>query len=259
MLVVKKHVLPFLVIIVCLGMVTYAISLLPGQQDPDLLEHTINQEESYSEYSEDINKEFDFEVHLPDPAEEGINVEQALLQRRSVRNYADRPLGVRQIGQLLWAAAGITDEEKGFRTTPSAGATYPLEFYVVSGNIDELPSGVFKYNNEDHALYPVDDEDIRTDLFQAALRQAPVKQAPALIIVSGVYERTTSRYGERGIRYVHMEAGHAAQNIYLQAESLGLGMVVIGAFDEDEVGEIVKMPDEEEPLYLIPVGYPGAD
>jgi SagB-type dehydrogenase family enzyme len=171
-----------------------------------------------------------------------------------VRAYRDEPLALAEVSQLLWAAQGITDPASGHRTAPSAGALYPLELYVVAGRIDGLPPGVYRYVPRAHSLTPVKNGDQRKALYESVLRQSAVRDAPAVLVISAVYERTTGKYGERGIRYVHMEAGHAAQNALLQAVALGLGAVVIGAFDDDGVRQAVGMPAAEQPLYVVPVG-----
>lgn len=194
-------------------------------------------------------------VKLPAPRTDGdTSVEQAIQRRRSVRAYRDAPLSLAEISQLLWSAQGITEPRDSRRTAPSAGATYPLEVYVVSGNVAGLPKGVYKYRPVDHEIARVRDGDVRKELAAAALGQSWVEQGAAALVFSAVYERTTRRYGERGIRYVHMEVGHAGQNVHLQAVSLGLGTVVVGAFDDDRVRRIVGMPDGEHPLYIMPVG-----
>ncbi len=194
-------------------------------------------------------------IKLPDPKYDSeTSVEEALLGRRSVRRYSGEPITFFEVSQLLWAAQGITDKARGFRTTPSAGALYPLEVYIVAGNINGLQDGVYKYEVQEHKLRRITEGDKRDELCDAALRQSSVKDAAAIIAFSAVYERTTGRYGEKGVRYANMEAGHAAQNVYLQAVSLNLGTVVIGAFDSEEVKKILNMPEEENPLYLMPVG-----
>ncbi len=193
-------------------------------------------------------------ITLPQPAYDSTtSIEKALLGRRSARDYKDEPLTLAEVSQILWAAQGITDE-RGFRTSPSAGALYPLELYVVIGNVEGISEGIYRYNPEKHELIKIVDGDKRVELCAAALGQSCVKEGAMTIVFSAVYERTTRKYGERGIRYVHMEAGHAAQNVYLQAVSLNLGTTVIGAFNDEEVKKIVKMADEEHPLYIMPVG-----
>jgi len=193
-------------------------------------------------------------VQLPDPQYSGgLSVEESMLKRRSIREYKNEPLALSELSQLLWAAQGITDEE-GKRTAPSAGALYPLEVYVAVGNVTELPSGVYKYNPHEHELLIIAEGDIRDELSDVALGQASVGNGAVVIVFAGVFERTAVKYGERSERYVYMEAGHAAQNVYLQATSLNLGTVVAGAFDDDDVQKILNMQANEQPLYLMPVG-----
>jgi SagB-type dehydrogenase family enzyme len=188
---------------------------------------------------------------LPPPVlGSGVTLERALSSRRSVREYSDQPLTTADIGQLLWAAQGITSEP-GFRTAPSAGALYPLEVYLLTAE------GVLHYEPQDHQLRLVSQDDARPALYQAALQQEPVLKAPAVFVLAAVYARTVKKYGEeRSPRYVQMEAGHAAQNLLLEATALGLGAVPIGAFHDQEVQKAVGLPADHQPLYLIPVGHP---
>ncbi len=193
-------------------------------------------------------------VQLPEPRlKSKVSLEEALLKRRSIREYANLPLTLEDVSQLLWAAQGITTEWGG-RTAPSAGALYPLEVYLAVGNVENLAAGVYKYKPERHELVKVRDDDVRGELAEAALGQNWVREAAIDIVIAAVYERTTKKYGDRGVKYTHMEAGHAAQNIYLQAAALDLGMVTIGAFYDDRVKDILGMPKNESPLYVIPVG-----
>ena len=188
---------------------------------------------------------------LPTPDTAGeMSLEEALAARRSVREFEARPLTEAELGQLLWAAQGTTDG-RGYRTAPSAGALYPLEVYVATAD------GLFHYEVDRHALAVVRRADLRPALHEAALGQAAVGRAPAVFVIAAVYERTAAKYGaERSPRYVHLEAGHAAQNLLLQAVALGLGAVSIGAFDDAGVQQALGLPEEEQPLYLIPVGEP---
>jgi len=190
---------------------------------------------------------------LPAPALSAQrSLEEALANRRSVRDYDDEPLTMAEIGQLLWAAQGITSEQ-GYRTTPSAGALYPLEIYLLTAD------GVFHYDPRQHRLTRTGDADARPALCQAALRQEPVNSAPAVFVVTAVYARTAEKYGEqRGTRYVHLEAGHAAQNLLLQATAMGLGAVPIGAFHDEDVQQALGLLADHQPLYLIPVGHAGS-
>ena len=193
-------------------------------------------------------------LKLPEPRlKSEVSLEETLFKRRSVREYAKLPLTLEDVSQLLWATQGITTEWGG-RTAPSAGALYPLEVYLVVGNVKNLAPGVYKYKPERHELVKVGDDDVRGELANAALGQTWVKEGAIDIVIAAVYERTTRKYGDRGVRYVQMEAGHAAQNIYLQAAALNLGMVTVGAFYDDRVKEILGMPRNEVPLYVIPVG-----
>lgn len=193
-------------------------------------------------------------IKLPEPKYIGVmSVEEALMKRRSVRVFKEGPVMLAELSQLMWAAQGMTDS-RGLRTAPSAGALYPLELYVVAGNVTGLPPGIYKYGREWHELLSLAKGDRRNDLCNAALGQSSIRRAAFVLVLSGVYERTTAKYGERGIRYVHMEAGHAAQNVYLQVVPLQLGTVVIGAFQDGEVKKIFKMTDREMPLYIMPVG-----
>ena len=193
-------------------------------------------------------------IKLPEPELDGeISLEQSLLGRRSVRSYTKQPLTLAEVSQLVWAAQGITDDA-GHRTAPSAGATYPLELYIVAGNVEELGAGIYHYLPEGHELVYISGGDIRSDLYEAVLSQSAVKDGAISIVITAIYERTTERYGERGIRYVHIEAGHATQNLCLQATALGLGVVTIGAFEDERVSEVLDLPENENPLYVIPVG-----
>jgi len=193
-------------------------------------------------------------IKLPEPQTKGkISLEENLQNRRSVRDYIAEPLTLPEVSQLLWAAQGQTSEWGG-RTAPSAGALYPLETYLVAGNVSDLPSGIYRYNPEKHELLIIKDGDFRERLADASLGQGSVREGAINIVISAIYERTTGKYGDRGIRYVHMEAGHAAQNICLQATALNLGAVTIGAFNDNEIKNITGMADNEYPLYVIPVG-----
>jgi len=193
-------------------------------------------------------------ISLPEPRLDGeVSLEQSLSERRSMRSYSGESLTLAEVSQLLWAAQGVTDAS-GHRTSPSAGALYPLELYLVAGNVENLEPGLYHYLPGKHQLVLVADGDVRTDLASAALSQSSVRNGAVSIVITAVYERTTARYGERGIRYVHIEVGHAAQNICLQAAALGLGLVTVGAFDDEQVSEILDLPADENPLYIIPVG-----
>lgn len=196
------------------------------------------------------------ELDLPPPAVTGTAALEGLLaRRRSVREFADRPLTQAELGQLLWAAQGITDPV-GLRTAPSAGALYPLELYVVVGAVDGVPPGIYHYQPAGHRLRLTRQGDVRTALATAALNQAWLADAPAAIVFTAVYERTRRKYGERADRYVHMEVGHAGQNLFLQAQALGLATVVVGAFEDGRVADVLDLPQDVRPLSIMPVGRP---
>ena len=193
-------------------------------------------------------------VELPEPRyDSDVSLEQSLLQRRSTRSYTGESLTLQEVAQLLWAAQGITDPT-GFRTAPSAGALYPLELYVVAGDVQDLSPGVYRYEPLEHRLVRNMEGDKRVELADAALGQYFIGEGAIVIVFTAVYERTSGKYGDRGIRYVHMEVGHAAQNLCLQAAALDLGVVTVGAFYDEEVGELLDLPGDEQPLYIIPVG-----
>jgi len=207
--------------------------------------------EDEREYMEFIDKI----IKLSEPKYDSkTSIEEALLKRKSVRGYKDEPLTLTEVSQLLWAAQGITEPRRNYRTAPSAGALYPLEVYVVIGNVEGVAKGVYKYKPLEHELVKVKNEDVRNELTAATLGQTWVGEGAIVIIFSAVYKRTTQKYDDRGIRYIHMEVGHAAQNVYLQAVSLGLGTVAVGAFKDNEVRKILNVPDEEYLLYIMPVG-----
>jgi len=196
------------------------------------------------------------EIRLPAPQRDGkVSLERCLATRRSVRAFRDAPLGLAEVSQLLWAAQGITGGDR-LRTAPSAGALYPLEVYLVAGRVEGLEAGIYKYRPERHALVRRRSGDHRRSLAGAALGQESLAEAPVTVLLAGVVARTAKRYGDRAERYMHMEAGHAGQNICLQAVALGLGSVPIGAFRDGQLKRAAALEDEEAPLYLFPVGRP---
>jgi len=189
-------------------------------------------------------------IALPAPRlDSEVSLEQTLSARHSVRSFSAQPLTWAEIGQLLWAAQGIT-HDWGARTAPSAGALYPLDIYVSTA------TGVYHYLPQGHQAVGTQDADVREEVWQAGLKQDAIRQAPAVFIITATYERTSAKYGDRAVRYVHLEAGHAAQNLLLQAVALGFGGVPIGAFDDAKVQSILALPEAQKPLYLIPIGYP---
>ncbi len=194
-------------------------------------------------------------IVLPQPDRSGgLGLHAALDARRSVRDFNGDALTLEQVGQLLWAAQGINDP-RGYRTAPSAGALFPLELYLVVGAVDGLSPGLYHYDPRAHALTPLMEGEMRPTLAGASLGQTCVGQAAVTLVFAAEFERTTGRYGQRGEQYVYIEVGHAAQNVYLQAAGLGLGVVAVGAFEVDEVGALLALPEEFAPLYMLPVGH----
>jgi SagB-type dehydrogenase family enzyme len=192
-------------------------------------------------------------LKLSEPEIRGdISVEQAIGQRRSLRHYSGS-LALADVSQLLWAAQGETHPD-GYRAAPSAGALYPLEVYLVVGNVDGLSAGVYRYRSDEHDLIQLGTADLRIELASAAHGQSFMQTAAVVLVITGVYERTRKKYGQRTRRYVHMEVGHAAENVYLQAEALGLGTLIMGAFDDDRVQVVLGLPDDHQPLGLMPIG-----
>ena len=195
-------------------------------------------------------------VPLPAPRRNGaVTLDSALRARRSVREFTSDALPIDDLGQLLWASQGGIRRGEG-RTVPSAGGLYPIEVYVAVGRVRGLDPGVYHYDPREHALTLVRSGDQRRALAAAALRQDWMEQAPAIIAIAALYARTTVKYGERGRRYVHIEVGHAAQNVYLEATALGLGTTLVGAFNDARVARVLGLPPDVEPLGLLPLGRP---
>lgn len=209
-------------------------------------------------------------ISLPTPDSKGdMSLEKTLENRRSVRSFSQKSLSLSDIGQILWAAQGITEKVEqppaqwkgdewmgGKRTAPSAGALYPMEIYLIVSQVEGLEEGIYYYHPGNHELRRVARGEIREKLASAALGQSCIKEAPASIVMTGVYERTANKYGDRAQRYVHIETGAIAQNIYLQAEPLELGTVFVGAFQDEEMSKLLKLPKKESPLGIMPIGHP---
>jgi SagB-type dehydrogenase family enzyme len=196
-------------------------------------------------------------IKLPPSAHKGaVSVEEALARRRTVRRFASRSLDLNQVSQLLWGADGVSDP-RGLRTAPSAGATYPLDLYLVVGErgVATLTAGVYHYRPLEHVLKLVTPGELRPAVVRASLSQSWMAEAPVMVVITAEYRRCTARYGERGIRYTHMEVGHVGENLFLQAEALGMGAGIVGAFDDRAISQIMKTPAHHEPLLIMPVGY----
>ena len=188
-------------------------------------------------------------VTLAKPKQDGpMSLEKVVATRRSRRDFLPKSLTLEQTGQLTWAAQG-RDAQSRYRTVPSAGATYPLELFVVTGD------GLFRYLPSKHALEKLTEQDLRAELASAAWGQEFIEAAPLTLVFAAQFSRTTKHYGQRGVRYVYMEAGHAAQNVHLQAEALGLGSVAVGAFDDSSVSKALSLPNDLEPIYMVAAGH----
>jgi SagB-type dehydrogenase family enzyme len=198
-------------------------------------------------------------VSLPSPRHTGeMSVEEAIFRRQSIRSFTDEPVTLVEVSQLLWSAGGKTiDGVTGpTRAFPSAGGLYPFEIYLVAGNVIGLADGIYRFGWRDHSLSLIKEGDFREELMVASLRQGFVHQAPASIVWVGDFARIERRYGDRGVeRYISMDVGGAGQNVHLQAEALGLGTVIVGAFRDASVQDILGT--ELTPLYIMPVGKRG--
>jgi SagB-type dehydrogenase family enzyme len=187
-----------------------------------------------------------------------MSVERALKERRTIRHFQDRALELSQLSQLLWAGQGIT-EKGGYqrRAAPSGGALYPLDLYAVVGQagVTGLKPGIYRYLPERHALVEVSPGDKRESIARGALGQMWMAEAPVILAIVAEYKRITRKYGERGIRYALVEVGHVGQNLFLQAEALGLGVGIVGAFDDREVASLLKCSSGQDPICLLPVGF----
>jgi len=200
------------------------------------------------------------EIPLPKPCYEGEkSLEEAIKSRRTVRSFRSQALTLTQLSQILWAADGIT-ADRGYiklRAAPSAGALYPLEIFIVVGEngVKDMDAGVYHYIPDGHCLRMIGKEDVRIKVAKAALHQMWMAEAPAIMIITGEYKRCTRKYGERGIPYTYIEAGHVGQNIFLQCETLGLGAGIVGAFHNNEVIKVLGIDKRHDPITIMPVGY----
>jgi len=197
-------------------------------------------------------------ISLPKPSLNGkVSVEKAIKERRTIRDFNERPLPLNHFSQLLWAAQGITDPKTGKKAAPSGGALYPLDIYLIIGanGVEGVESGVYHYLSEKHSISLLSKGDRRKEIATASLWQMWMAKAPVMFIITAEYRRITGKYGERGIRYALMEVGHVGQNLFLQAEALGLGAGIVGAFNDADVSKVMGGPPQHEPLLIMPVGY----
>jgi SagB-type dehydrogenase family enzyme len=197
-------------------------------------------------------------MKLPGPKTEGVlSVEQAIGQRRTIRSFSQRTLHRDQLSQLLWAAQGITGVTGFKRAAPSAGALYPMDIYTVLGPecVTRMEAGVYHFEPGDHSLSLISRRDTRDAVARACLSQMWMAEAPLHLIITAEYRRITGKYGNRGVRYAMIESGHIGQNIFLQAEALGLKSGIVGAYHDEKLVEILNLPRTHEPLLVMPVGY----
>jgi SagB-type dehydrogenase family enzyme len=197
-------------------------------------------------------------ILLPKPSLDGkVSLEKTIKARRTIRDFKERPLFLVYLSQLLWAGQGITDTKEGKRAAPSGGALYPLDIYLIIGEngVEGMEPGVYHYLPEKHSISLISKGDRRKEIASVSLFQMWMAKAPVLFIITAEYRRITGKYGERGIRYALIEAGHVGQNLFLQAEALGLGAGIVGAFNDLEVSKVGGLPSKHEPLLIMPVGY----
>ena len=200
------------------------------------------------------------EISLSYPSYKGtMTVEEALRARRTRRSFKPRPLTFKQLSQLLWAAYGVTAKDHGYylKTAPSAGALYPLDIYIVVGKagVEGLEPGAYHFRPENHSIMAVKKGDLRTAVAQSALHQMWMAKAPLMLVITGEYSRSTGKYGRRGVTYTHIEVGHVGQNIFLQAEAIGLKAGIVGAFNNEHLIKTIGLPAAHDPLLIMPVGF----
>jgi len=195
-------------------------------------------------------------IKLPSPCLDGtVSLEKTLAERRTVREFSATPLSLDEISQLLWAGQGIIDRENGYRTAPSAGALYPLTIYLIAGNVAGLPQGVYEYKPDGHELVKISEGDMRPELCKGTFVEPWIKNAGATFVLTADYKKSEKKFAKQAIRYVDMEAGGAAQNIYLEAAAINVGIVAIGAFDCEKITKIIGISSsKKEPVYIIPAG-----
>ena len=197
-------------------------------------------------------------ISLPKPSSDGkVSLEKAIKERRTIRDFREKSLSLNHLTQLLWSAQGITEPTIGRRAAPSGGAVYPLDIYILIGEngVEKIEAGVYHYLPKEHSVLMISKGDRRREIASASLSQMWMAKAPVLFIITAEYKRITGKYGERGIRYALIEVGHVAQNLFLQAEALGLGAGIVGAFIDLEVSKVAALLPKHEPLLIMPVGY----
>jgi SagB-type dehydrogenase family enzyme len=199
-------------------------------------------------------------MDLPNAQTDGtVSLEKTILVRRTIRSFTSQQLTLAQFSQLLWAAYGITEDRGYKRAAASGGACYPMDIYALVGEegLKGMEVGIYHYEPMGHSVSLVSEGDLREEVARASLGQMWMATPPLSLVICAEYARITSRYGDRGVRYAMIEAGHMGQNIFLQAEALGLGAGIVGAFQDEAVIQVMGTPPSHEPLLIMPVGYKG--
>lgn len=214
--------------------------------------------ESMAGKADGTNGRRERQMNLPKPKLTGdVSVEQAIKHRRTIRSYLSKPLTLEQLSQMFWAAQGITEDRGYKRSAPSGGALYPMDIYAIVGDngVEGLKAGIYHYDPHNHSAVLITEGDFRKDVARTALSQMWMASAPLNLVITSEYRRITSKYGSRGERYAMIEAGHIGQNIFLQAEALGLRAGIVGAFHDNDLIRVMNIPRSHEPLLILPVGY----
>jgi len=182
-------------------------------------------------------------------------LDRVLRQRKSIRDFQQQPISKDQLSYLLWASTGIQRIEDGyeFRTTPSAGALYPIETYVVVNDVRKLEAGVYHYSIKAHQLEQLKQGEFRQEVTAAALGQGMCQTSAVVFVWSAVFERCKWKYGQRAYRYIYLDAGHIAENLALAAVSLNLGSCEIGALYDNQVNAILGIDGSEESVVCMAV------
>jgi SagB-type dehydrogenase family enzyme len=199
------------------------------------------------------------EIPLPEPAEGTLLVNDAINKRKSVRSFSERSLTSALLSRLLLSADGLTQVRGGItrRAAPSAGALYPIDIYVAVTHVESIESGLYHFQVKDSSLELLQSGHFGDRLVNAANGQRSVGDSPVTLIITARFDRVTRKYADRGYRYAYIEAGAVCENIYLQAQSLGLGTVVIGAFNDDALNRLLGVDAlAEAALLIMPVGWP---
>lgn len=187
------------------------------------------------------------------------SLKKALINKKSIRNYSQRPLSANELSSLLYYSAGIRKKESretGRRFYPSAGARYPLEIYPVILNVDKIRDGIYHYYLKSHCLETILGEPFRIELFKN-FTHGWINKAAVLFITTAIFYRTEVKYGDRGYRHVLTEVGHLSQNLYLISAALGLGCCSIGGYIDDGINRLLDLDGQEESVIgVTAVGHP---